>query len=227
MPLYGRLQKGGRQRRRWIRDPSRPNCYIKTNNLSLERLSNIPGVGFQLIPMAKNLPIGLKSQVMELDLPDEFHDGVEVSVYRSFDIQAPRFRWTGYTGPGIICLNNIGRYSRCVSLAPHISQISQVIYENDFPLDSLRHVLVTTVINHDTNGFITQELYRGRPIPEPQAWHIGTPAYDALLGTRIGGVVAYLVLGAFERGTRRIKSITIWPDTSGCPNLRFDIEPTS
>lgn len=96
-----------------------------------------------------------------------------------------------------------------------------------FSLDSLRHVFVTTVINHDTNGFITQELYRGRPILEPQAWHIGSPAYDALLGTRIGMVVAYLVLGAYERGARRIKSITIWPDTSGCPNLRFDIEPTS
>lgn len=124
MPLYGRLQKAGRQRRRWIRDPSRPNCYIKRNNLTLECLSNIPGVGFQLTPIAKNPPIGRKSQVVELDLPDEFHDGVEVSAFHSFDIQTPRFKWTGYTGPGIICLNSIGRYSRCLPSSAYFTDLS-------------------------------------------------------------------------------------------------------
>ena len=184
----------------------------------------IPGVGDQLNPIAENLPIELLPQVIELNLPNEFHRGVQASVYRSFDISNTRFRWFGSTGPGIICLDDIYRDEGFMDPNPHISQISQLLYERDFPLESLRYVFVTTVIESETREFILNELdWAGFH----QRWPIGTPEYDALLGTRIGKVVAYLVLGAFERGTRRITRINLWPDTAGGLNMRFDIEPTS
>lgn len=184
----------------------------------------IPSVGNQVIPIAENLPIELLPHVIELDLPNEFHRDVQASVYRSFDISTERLRWFGSTGPGIICLDDIYREKGFKHLNPHVSQISQILYERDFPLESLRYVFVTTVIESETHEFIFNELGW---VGLHQRWTIGTPEYDALLGTRIGKVVAYLVLGAFERGTRMITNIHIWPDTAGGFNMQFDIESTS
>lgn len=60
-------------------------------------------------------------------------------------------------------------------------------------------------------------------------WEYGTPDYKALLATRIGKIVVYLLLGGSERGTRRIARIVTWFDINemnGSRNLqmRFDIE---
>ncbi|KAJ5110078.1 hypothetical protein N7532_002723 [Penicillium argentinense] len=54
-------------------------------------------------------------------------------------------------------------------------------------------------------------------------WGYGTPGYDALLGTRMGKVAVYLVLGVYPRGTCRIARVVTWEHNLEA-NLRFDIE---
>jgi hypothetical protein len=63
------------------------------------------------------------------------------------------------------------------------------------------------IVNEHTTDFLKEQFYAensGRQLPtdEPQIFEYGTAEYEALLGTRTGAVVAYLVLGAFQRGTR-------------------------
>lgn len=45
-----------------------------------------------------------------------------------------------------------------------------------------------------------------------------------LLGTRIGKLVAYIVLGAFDRGTRRIRQVVVWHSPSYYAHMRVDLE---
>ncbi|KAJ5988540.1 hypothetical protein N7481_003750 [Penicillium waksmanii] len=80
----------------------------------------------------------------------------------------------------------------------------QALYTRNFEMHTLRHVYVQHVVNAETNPFVRRGLYTEKTRPrlawpkqEPETWDYRTPEYDGLLGSRIGKVVAYLVLGAF------------------------------
>jgi hypothetical protein len=51
-----------------------------------------------------------------------------------------------------------------------------------------------------------------------------SPEFNALLGTRLGKVVAYFILGAYGQGVKRIAKITFFNAERKQLNLRFDIE---
>lgn len=60
-----------------------------------------------------------------------------------------------------------------------------------------------------------------------QTWDFArnTKSFDMLLGTRFGKVVSYLVLRAFQRGTRRIARVVTRPASGeNQVHKRFDIE---
>lgn len=109
-----------------------------------------------------------------------------------------------------------------------ISVVSHAVYARDFLIETLRYVYVHNVLNDDTLEFLQAYLYtqkNGFPWDdcyEYKSWEFGMPQYQGLLGTKVGKLVAALVLGAFEPGTRRIARIV----TGGTymVNLRFDIE---
>lgn len=98
-----------------------------------------------------------------------------------------------------------------------------------------------TVINPETVGFIQTQLYSEDngliwavfksdvDLEDPETWAHGTPEYDALLGTRIGKLISYIVLGGFERGSFRIAQVVTWPSwlLGARANMRFDNEPVS
>jgi hypothetical protein len=115
---------------------------------------------------------------------------------------------------------------------PTASAVAQAFYERDFDLNDLRCVFVNGIINKNTVGFIREHIYNPEDFNEfpgldfaPQTWKYASPEYDGLLGTRIGKVVAYLVLGAFERGTRRISQIVTYSyEGISAVHMRFDIE---
>jgi hypothetical protein len=165
---------------------------------------------------------------MELEPPESSHSPIKENNFRSFHIMHRGFIWIGHTGPGMITLDQIERNEDYG--APYISQITQPLYKSNFDLDGLRYVFVTNVKNKETLQFIKRQLYNeantGLTWPDDiaQPWEIGTSEYDALLGTRLGKMVAYFLLGAFGRGTRRIQRIVTWPArVGGFANLRFDV----
>lgn len=226
---YGELQEAGAQRRRWIDNPEEPNCHIGRNTLTLEHLREMPQMWNQLIALQENVELDLQSQLSELGFPPSPEIA---SIYRRFGIISTSFNWFGSTGPGMISLEDIARNRDCSPPAPYISQISQVLYEKEFPLEDLRHVFVMDIINDNTSDFITGSLYPianpepsilSWPVYQPQSWEHGTSEYDALLGTKIGRMIAYLVLGAFERGSRWIQRVVVWSNGLSQPNMRFDI----
>jgi hypothetical protein len=56
-----------------------------------------------------------------------------------------------------------------------------------------------------------------------QTFAFGTAEYEAILGTRVGSVASYFIIGAFPRGTHRFSQIKVYASVDFF-HLRFDIE---
>lgn len=210
----------GQTLQRWINDPSfsaLQECKIQRSQLKLHHLQHLlyqgepPYHPLQVQDFGvKRLEGWSKLSIIELD-PHGLPPRERINV------------WQGLTAPGILVIEEIKRKH-----GPYMSEISQAVYENSFPLESLKQVFMLDVENVDTVQFVSQRLYttlNGLEWPDEtiRYWEYGTPEFKGLLGTKIGKVVAHFVLGAFERGTRRIVRI----GTSfmfDFLQMRFDIE---
>ena len=216
---FSEFQERGAWIRRWIEDPQEPDCHITKSTLTWQQLA---GMGYSF--RRKNT-----TNLGDID-PDEVDITIPGNVSRFYICSDDDLTcmWDGFTGEGAIAMSTIQRQKGCS--APPISQVTQAIYTRHHAIDGLRYVFVRTVVNEETRDFVQLQLYTEAhelewPSWVPRAWDVGTPQYDALLGTRIGKVVGYLVLGAVNRGTRRIKQIYTWPSMSvNSVNFRFDIE---
>jgi hypothetical protein len=94
-------------------------------------------------------------------------------------------------------------------------------------MSDLRYIVLNNVVNLDTGELIRSKLYselNGLQWPDerPMSWTLGTPEFDSLLSTRMGKLVAYIILGAFPQGNRQIDRIVTWPGALGI-HMRFDI----
>jgi hypothetical protein len=229
-----------------MHDPDLPKCHIEKSTLTLSQLEKYPGIGGRLDPNEGRLdPYEVHfgheflQQVSDIGLPYGLgRKANEISQYRHFYIRCAVLDWVGCTGPGMICIHNMRRASNFDLFEPKISQISQAIYERDFSLQDLRYIFLTNIVNCtgipdslDTSFYITKVLYPMGgvtwPVHQPQLWDSSTPAYEAILGSKLGRVVAYFMLDAFPRGTRGIERIAVWAGKRGQPCLRFDIQPIS
>ena len=103
---------------------------------------------------------------------------------------------------------------------PHISEVTNAIYTKMFPGDGmgLRAVFVHDIHNKDTVKFISEKLFvdankqKWPPKPGRQAtfnfdFTLRPDEYRALLGTRIGKMVGYWMLGRYPRGSCKITGI--------------------
>ena len=222
---YGKFQAAGERRVRWLEDPNEPGCSIPRSTLTFDDLYDLFD-GIEIQSQAKNLDVELEEQVVELGLPDEFRTPVHDSVYRYFRILHYNLSWTGHTGPGIIV---IGKIRREKDAAAQISAVTQAVYQRDFDLESLKYIFMTIVVNRETSNLIMNQIYTAAngldwPDSESQTWVPNNPEYNALLGTRLGKIILYFLLGAFDRGTRQIRQIVTWPTPGGVAlNIRFDI----
>ncbi|KAJ5110076.1 hypothetical protein N7532_002721 [Penicillium argentinense] len=222
---YGSLQVSGALCRRWLADPDYEGCYIITSPQDLSYLQSNPRLRAQMEPKIHNIHGELHQQVVELGLPNEFDAPVEKgkSVYRNYTIRHGSLTWVGTIGPGIVVLAEIQRSSHPMWNAPYISQITQALYAQCYDLAGLRHIIITNIQEDETSALIEDHILLW-PDKGPYTWEIGTPEYDALLGTRLGKVAAYVLLGALPRGTRRISQITLWGCDAPGADMRFDIE---
>jgi hypothetical protein len=140
--------------------------------------------------------------------------------------------WDGFTGPGVIIISNIARAQH--SLSPPMSEVTKAVYERTFDINGLRYVIIKNIMNEQTVRLIKDLLYTAEKcVPWPgeygqrDTWEWNTPEYQALLGTCLGKFVAYLVLGSYKRGRKRIARIVTYRiGNSQWPQMRFDIEDT-
>ena len=131
--------------------------------------------------------------------------------------------WEGQIAPGVLIIEEIKK-----SPGLFISEVCQAIYQNHFSIDTLKYVYMVDVCNRDTLSFVRDVLYteaNGLVWPDDKIhdWKLGTPEFEALLGTKLGKTVAHFVLGAFRRGTHRISQIRTF-HTFETLQLRFSIE---
>ena len=200
-------------------------CPIERSTLTLEDLR---ANDWDIFRVRQGLPSGPRDEAVDLGYPDDERSYWMTSIEKSNGWGQEDDVWMGRSAYGVLFIENILRTSG--SDSPWISEISQAVYEEDFPIETLRHVFVTTVVNRDTLPFVNYLYHNHREeldFGELKEWTSEDDGEDfqALLGTRIGKIVAYLVLGAFERGTRRIARIVTW--RAGSPRslqMRFDIE---
>jgi hypothetical protein len=163
------------------------------------------------------------------DLMVDIPASIREPVYRSqsvLRIKGEFTYWMGRTGPGVIFMDNIRRSQDPTSF--YMSEFAKAVYESHFPLESLKYVFVTTIIQEETVSFIRDCIYPrdrvGFP-KEPQTWDSPSPEFCGILGTPIGKVVAATVLCTYGQGVKRIPRIVVFHTGEQCEyNLRFDIE---
>ncbi|KAJ5654260.1 hypothetical protein N7490_001263 [Penicillium lividum] len=203
---------------RWLENPDEPNCPIPQNTLTPDEIEQ-KATKFDRFP---NVDILLAGHT--LLLPPEWPACQTRGSYTYYSMRFNRDSWSGFTTAGILIIQAMRRVQ---PVTPHPSEVGLSLYAKEQGLDELRYVFATTIINWQTSHFVTVDLYSVWP-GEARTWEFGSKEYEELLGTRIGRTVAYLVLGGFERGSRRIaRIVTYCEDVGACGdlNIRFDIEP--
>lgn len=227
------LQEAGSLRQKWIANPE-SDCPIPQSTLTFRDLRHWHKTYYN-----DELPDSVRDKAVALGLPD----GHESYVFTSMstgnlptgNLGSVGDIWVGRTGPSLLFIEIINRSPG--STEPQSSDIAKAVFENDFNVAGLRYVFVVDVVNEQTKHFAETQLYgideNGwvRRDTALRTWEYATPQYQSLLGTRIGKMVAYLVLGAFPRGTRRIARIVTWYADNvgqclGDLQIRFDIEET-
>ncbi|KAJ5664572.1 hypothetical protein N7507_005303 [Penicillium longicatenatum] len=238
-PLFGAIEDDGALRRRWIDDPSEPDCFIERSTLTFSQLvGRYEGRGFSTrrVDPDSDFEGHVLTAIEELERKEVIST---VREYENFELDSPLLAWSGCTGSGVIIIDLMQRSRigakvthEMMGDVPNASSIAQAFYERDFDLDDLRCVFVNDIVNRNTVDFFLEHIHNKEFYDDfpgqtsvPQTWDHGSPEYDGLLGTRIGKVVAYLVLGAFKRGTRRISRIVTYSSKEiNTIHMRFDID---
>lgn len=219
----------GAQIRRWIDDPNEASCKVAACTMTWDD-SAIGDYAndFNSVTQA-SLNLTYTNRFEEVGLPTR----AAPPPYHYVDLFHDFTRFKALVGPGVIWIADIARNRKN---GPPISEVSLAFYRKYFSQE-LRYVFVDGVINVKTKGLIIDELYPSIGVewlPDhcdehtPTIWEFGTPGYDAILGSPIGRLVAFIVLGGFPRGTHRIRKIVIWPNTKmqeAASDMRFDIVP--
>lgn len=209
------LRARGARVTRWIDNPNEPGCPISKNALAFEEIEETTS------KFERNASVDIELAGHTLLLPPAAAPP-ERGGYVYYTMRFDRDSWSGFFAPGILVIQSM---RRVIPGNPHPSDIALTLYAKEQGrLDNLRYVFATTIINWQTKHFISQDLYSSWPGVEPRAWEYGTKEYEEIMGTRIGRTVAYLVLGGFERGTRRIVRIVTYNKADEL-DIRFDIRP--
>ncbi|KAJ6035766.1 hypothetical protein N7540_000045 [Penicillium herquei] len=234
---FAALQWRGSLRQRWLEGvPAGRKCPIEKSTLKLADLIN---QGF--LNTDAGLPYydtGYLDETIEehmmLPKPSEWTRFYRVlldpQVKNAQDEKDWQLQlWEGHVAPGILYIDTMYRRPGTGSEAgPPSSPIAQAAYDEKYPIDTLKHIIMSDVVHKPTKKFIKHQLYteeKGLSWPDERLveWKYNTPEFKAILGTKIGSVVSYILLGAFPSGSRRISSV--WTCSHHCTLfMRFDIE---
>ncbi|CAG8237170.1 unnamed protein product [Penicillium salamii] len=217
----------GNQIRKWTENPREPNCKIARITLTLDTLPPKPS-DWDVDSEPNHLDPEHYKWLENVGIATDVDKKSGKSVYRGTIVmktEGALTSWTGMTGPGVIFINKIDRARE--SKDPYMSEITHAVYTKDFNLAALKHIWVTDVKNEDTARFINTHVYAaGLEARYPRnaiiSWTPADAQYNALLGTALGKMVGYFVLGAFGQGVKRISKISIFRSFD-IPQLQFDI----
>ncbi|KAJ5672581.1 hypothetical protein N7507_001708 [Penicillium longicatenatum] len=234
--LREELQERGIEMARWIEDPGAANCPTTQCNMSRQDLIQATGGVVYESPVYR--PFGQIEYSLYLPpvevLPRQDGD------YKTLNAEGRNIKCNTVMSKYIIIIENVFRDPpEDEPNYPHISESVVTMFNTTFETtEMLRYIFVSTVVNLQTRDYIDNVLYpdgyesipeyqQGAPdreadYPKPDYFARGTPAYQEILGTRIGRMVGSIVLAAFPRGTRRITGIHIWTCTGGM-QFRFDL----
>lgn len=226
---YGNHQTRGRTFQEWIDDPAIDGCYVQPCTLTYDALAARIRTD-DLSEDFDSQPDSDNEQVINLAQQLGFEDSLTMHVINSPSMPSPGGTpgegndWRFFVAPGYLFILTMFRNS-----GDYASQVAQAVYESAYPISTLKQVIMIGIKNADTMGFLKHQIFtagNGLAWPDsgPQTFVHGTAEYEGLLGTKLGSVVAYTVLGAFTRGTRRISQISVDPSNAGYTKLVFDIE---
>ena len=226
---YGDNQKRGRKFQAWIMDPALADCFVAPCTLTYDALA----AWVLTDDLSEDLDAQSDSdneQVISLAEQLGLQDSLTMHVINSPSPPSPGGTpgegndWRFFIAPGYIFILTMFRNS-----GPYASQVAQAVYESTYPINTLKQVIMVGVSNADTLDFLKDQIFtasNGLVWPDSgyQTFVHGTAEYEGILGTKLGSVMAYTVLGAFTRGTRRISQISVDPSDAGYTRLEFDIE---
>lgn len=206
---YAKCQEKGAALQRLLQNSSLPSpiprCTLTTADLN--------HLGWELkIQMAK--------------LPGEIQ-AIKPALVRSNNCVYTRARkdrneYIGETAPGMIIMEHL--WNKPGRHGPYTAQVAQAMYTHNFSLSDLCHIFVLTVMQTETLA-LTKKIYNTSRT-DYMTLQYGTPDYQAVLGSKIGRTVVYLLLGAFPRGTARISKICLWQLEADAESIemQFDIQ---
>ncbi|KAJ6015984.1 hypothetical protein N7540_010575 [Penicillium herquei] len=213
----GWLQPRGARVVRWIENPNATNCPVQRTSLTLEQILRVNPI----FTREENIyPAGVERF---LCIPNDRE--WPRHTYTALTLRHDGFLFMGHVqaGNGHLVIDNM---HRARDSRVRISDVAVALYNSVSPIENLRHISVSFIIEEQTCKFITFDLYRAWPAQENRTWQHGTPEYYQIMGTRIGRTVAYIVLSGLQRGSRRITSVTVYNcgKDDDTVNLRFDID---
>ncbi|KAJ5834746.1 hypothetical protein N7447_000772 [Penicillium robsamsonii] len=228
-PKYPEFEPEGDSLRRWMERADEPGCPISRTTLTLSNMDS--GVWYILAhpdPLTDKWEYWANTLGLTVDGPQN----IQEPSYRFQSVVKatgePTY-WIGRTGPGVIFIDNIRRADDPTNF--YMSEFAKAFYESHFPLESLKYVFITTIVQESTMPFLRDHIYLSReglefPPKEPQTWESPSPEFCGILGTPIGKVVAALVLCTYGQGVKRIpRIVSFHTGNHRCEyNLRFDIE---
>ncbi|KAJ5180829.1 hypothetical protein N7492_004039 [Penicillium capsulatum] len=207
----------------WLTYPTEP-CPIPRSTLIFQDLSASP------VYVAEGGHDGVLPPAYDVNYPRDV-GAVDESHFRRYIVEQdnPHQEWFGITAPGVLIIEDIKRQkTKPPRTDLSMSEISMAVYTDRFDASTLRYVIYANVNNKETL-FVGRCLYEmRRPSTDIQVWEYGSPEYQKFLGSRLGKLTAYMLLGTFERGTRRIARVVTWTNAAfGPPWVRFDIDVVS
>ncbi|KAJ5390764.1 uncharacterized protein N7496_001832 [Penicillium cataractarum] len=227
---FEEFQAAGSVRQTWIENPSVP-CPITRSELTVQHLLDL---GWSIQDREPYLDWFEVNEIRGLDVPQDPEDPtgrLEDFDYRFEEWSGQGAKWIGWTGPRLLVVSDIER--TLDSTSPPIAEVTKIVYERAFDIDGLKYVFFQNVVNKQTQAFIKRLLYTTERLGytwydrpgDHRVWERNSPEYQALLGTRIGKIVLYLILASYLRGSRRITRIVTYHIAGSMTvNIRFDIE---
>lgn len=151
---------------------------------------------------------------LEYDLKNQITNNTSYAVYVQACQPVYQNYWKGIIAKGLIVIADVQRDN-----GPHGSDVILATYRHRYAKIPLRHILVDSVIEEETQEFYISRIvpakgYRGCVLER------GSAEYEGLLGTPIGRLVTFILLGFFGPGHCQIERVVVYGRRL---NLRFDI----
>ncbi|KAJ5975939.1 hypothetical protein N7481_009646 [Penicillium waksmanii] len=182
------FEKEGAQLRRWMENPSEPGCYIPRARMFLSDLMDT----YEMDAPEIKGDIGLKP----LSDPSE---GPELQQFQSFHWFHQEMQFDGHATPSSLTIEIIRKPADRYFELPPISEVAKALYEDSFALDGLEHIFVKNIQNYETKRCLENFILPNHPpVPDLGSLTLNRLESDAILGSRIGKVVAYFVLSALS-----------------------------